>query len=83
MEIHNFVFIAQLLSKLKQNSVLEGCVFSALLALLFRFFVLSESVETGCFEQVDLLIVFVPLHELVVDVHSASKNCVKGKSAYL
>lgn len=83
MEIHDFVFIAQLLSKLKQNSVLEGCVFSALFALLFRFFVLSESVETGCFEQVDLLIVFVPLHELVVNVHSASKNCVKGRSAYL
>ena len=74
MEIHDFVFIAQLLSKLKQNSVLEGCVFSALLALLFRIFVLSESVETGCFEQVDLWIVFVPLHELVVDVHSASKT---------
>ncbi len=83
MEIHDFVFISQLLSKLKQNTVLEGCVFSALLALLFRFFVLSESVETCCLEQVDLWVVFVPLHQFVIDVHSASNNCVKVKSAYL
>jgi len=78
VQIHDFVLVAQLLSKLEQNSVLEGRVLTALLALLFRFFVLSESVETGCLEQMDLWIVFVSLHEFVVDVHGAPKSCVKG-----
>ena len=42
-----------------------------LLTLLLRFLVLGECVETGCFEQMQLLVVIIALHQLVVDVHRA------------
>jgi hypothetical protein len=83
MQIHDFIFITQLLCELEQNTVLKWCVLTALLTFLFRFFVLGESVETGCLKQMDLGVVFVSFHKFVVDIHSSSEVCVKGRYTYL
>lgn len=72
VQVHNLVLVTKFLSQLEEKSILERGVHLTLFALLLRFLILSEGIETGGFEQMDLLVVTITLHQLIVHIHGTS-----------
>ena len=72
VQVHNLVLVSEFLGQLEEKSILERGVHLTLFALLLGFLILSEGVETGGLEQVDLLVVTITLHQLIVHIHGTS-----------
>ena len=69
MEIHDIVLVAELLGQLEQKTELESAVFGALFCLFLGLLELSESVKAASLVDVDLLVRFSTLDELIVTLH--------------
>ena len=73
MIIHYFVLISYLLSKLEEQSVFQGRVFS-FHGFLFCFFVHTESIEAASFVGMYVSIIVTSFHKFIINVHCFPRN---------
>ena len=72
MQVHDFVLISKLLSKLEEQTHLERAIFNTFFSLGLCFAVLTERVKAAGFVDVDLLVLISTLDKLIVDLHGLS-----------
>ena len=72
MKVHDFVLVTEFLCQLEQDTHLQRAILKTFLCLGFGFFALTQSIQTACFEDENLLILLTTFDQLIIDCHGLS-----------